>query len=274
VNGSNSARVTINGLTAGGKRFASSRMTMAAFGLLLITVAGPVAWPQDPKPDSKWKWNISAGYSHLSIDPHLPRDLRFHENHPDDTFLVGSPGETDLKNVVVDTFDIEAGFAYEPMFRNFDILASYVAKIPVQESGRLERQQANDPRPPAIGSFIYSQLNQASVGHVFRPGIGLKFRLSEKLRLWLEAQGLVDFGRWDMTFEKGWSRYDMDQPAITSKATGFYLSPKGRVVLGTKKWSLYLLAGYAQIRFNHDIPNLESHTAYGHDLGFGARFAF
>lgn len=213
---------------------------------------------------------LGIGYSRARTDPKLPRDLKNHDNHPDDAiFLTGSPGTTDLRNADINAVELEVGLAYRLGFRNFAVIAMYVPKIPISSSGRLEIQQINDPRPPAMGSFIYSQFGDVGVGHAARTGLAFAVRLSEGSDWWLETQGLVDLGRWDMTFQKGWSRFGRDQPAIVSEATGFEISPQVRVALATGAWSLYAAGTYSQIRFDHGLAHLETHTGSGLKFGLG-----
>lgn len=220
----------------------------------------------------KMGFNFSLGYSRLSMDPNLPRDLQIHTNHPDDEFPAGSPGNTDLDYIQLDSLELEIGPSFRLGKRNMALFAFYVAKIPFSKVGRDERQQENDPRPPAGGSYIYTKLADTSIGHIFRSGLGAAFCISEYQGFWLEIQCLFDVGKWDMDFEKGWTRYGQDESEWSSKASGFFFSPKGKISLSTDRWSIFFSVGSAQISFDHSHPNLETHAGRGYEISLGGRF--
>jgi hypothetical protein len=254
----------------------SSRAVLSCGSLSLVLVClsclPAAAQSGGPYYAKKWNWQFGAGYSHLTLDPNLPRDLINHENHPDDTpFLTGNPGTTDLQAVTMNVIEIEAGMAFRPAYRSFAVIAEYVLKANSTASGRLERQQINDPRPAAQGSFIYTQLDSAPVSHGIRTGVSAAMLLSPAAGRWIEVQGLVDLARRDMTFEKGWSRFGKDQPALVSTARGFEMSPKLRVALAMGPLAIFGSVTYTQIRFSHDSASLESHQGTGLALGFGAK---
>lgn len=217
-------------------------------------------------------FNFSLGYSRLSMDPNPPRDFQIHANHPDDEFLTGSPGSTDLDYIQLDSLELEIGPSFRLGKRNMALFALYVAKIPFSKVGREERQQENDPRPPSEGSYIYTKLADANIGHIFRSGLGVAFRISEYQNFWLEIRCLFDVGKWDMDFDKGWSRYGRDESEWRSEASGFFFSPKGKISLSMDRWSIFFSVGSAQISFDHPHPNLEAHRGKGYEISLGGRF--
>jgi hypothetical protein len=246
------------------------------YGVVLATFVPAVAFAQPERPlYPRVGLNVGVAYEHVSLDPDLPRDLINHETHPDDAaFLFGSPGTTDLERIDIDAVQMQIGIAYRLGFRNLAWTVSYAPEVPVAWDGREEQQQINDPRPPAMGSFIYTKLQDVGISHVITTGLGFAFRLSEGQDWWLETQGLVSVGRWDMTFEKGWSRFGQDQPAITSQATGIDLSPKFVVSLRTSGYGFDVGVSYRRLRFHHSATNLEDHTAQGLSFSLGGRVSF
>jgi len=228
--------------------------------------------PEPPLFYKKVGFNFSLGYSRLSMDPNLPRDLQIHVNHPDDEFLTGSPGNTDLDYIQLDSLELEIGPSFRLGKRNMALFALYVAKIPFSKVGREERQQENDLRPPSEGSYIYTKLVDAKIGHIFRSGLGLAFPISENQNFWLEIRCLFDVGKWDMDFDKGWTRYGRDESEWNSEASGFFFSPKGKISLSMDRWSIFFSVGSAQISFDHPHPNLETHRGKGYEISLGARF--
>lgn len=250
------------------ERRAGTRSTAALAALVIV--AGV---PQDADAQSFWQrvnFLFGAGYLRVSMDPELPRDLINHQSHPEDAFLTGSPGVTDLQEITVNAAEIETGLAYRPTDANFALIFEYVLKVDISSSGRLEKQQENDSRQPAMGSFIYSQLTDVKPGHALRTGAAGAWRLSERRDLWLEVRGLVDIGRWDMTFEKGWSRHGSDQAAIISTASGFEVSPRARFAFVTDIWAFHATAAFTQIAFSHELVHLEPHDAAAFSIAFGA----
>jgi hypothetical protein len=214
------------------------------------------------------------GYAPLSADVELPRDLRIHANHRDDTFLTGDPGETSLDRLGLNAIDFDLGLRYRLGYRNVAFLVHYTAKAPVGTSGRAERQQANDPRPPAEGSYVYTKLAKVHVGHVVGAGLALAVPVSSAQGFWLEFQGVVEIGRWNMDFEKGWTRFGQDEAEVVSAATGLYLLPRLGLSFGTRKWALFVTGGPARITLDHDVQRLANHTATGFEIKLGTRVAF
>jgi hypothetical protein len=253
-------------------------MARALFLTALVSGQGlipRIVWAQPPIGPFYGKtlnWVFGVTYERIRIDPNLPRDLRVHDNHPEDAaFLTGSAGETDLDSIEINAIGLEAGVAYRLGYRSLALIGAYVPKIAVTSSGRLEMQQANDQRAAAIGSYVYSQLDGSSVAHAVRTGLGAAFRLSDSRDRWLEIQGLVDVGRWDMTFEKGWTRFGRDQAALSSEATGVEISPRLRVSMFAGVWAIQGYVAYTQIQFSHQAAHLEHHVGTGLSLGFGGR---
>lgn len=251
-----------------GERTASIRAT--AVVLCLIGAPG-ISTAQPPEPlYPKWSANVGLGYARLSLDPNPPRDLRLHENHRDDFFLVGSPGETDLERFVVQALEVQLGFAYRLGLRNLALTFDYVPHLLGQVDGRLEQRQANDPRPPANSSFVYSTVRDVGVRHAVRTGLALAAQLSRDDDWWFEVRMSVDAGRHDATFEKGWSRFGRDEPAITSTARGIEISPGGKVSIRTSRWSAFGGASYTHITYSHELAHLEDHSAKGWGISLGA----
>ncbi len=240
--------------------------------LYLLEAWGIIPRPEPPLFYKKVGFNFSLGYSWLSMDPNLPRDLQIHINHPDDELLTGSPGNTDLDDIQLNSLELEIGPSFRLGKSNMALFAFYVAKIPFSKAGREERQQENDPRPPAEGSYIYTKLADASIGHIFRSGLGAAFCISESQNFWLEIRCLFDVGKWDMDFDNGWTRYGRDESEWSSEASGFFFSPIGKISLSTDRWSIFFSVGSAQISFNHPHPNLETHTGKGIEISLGGRF--
>ena len=219
-------------------------------------------------------FNFSLGYSRLSMNPNLPRDFQIHANHPDDEFPTGSPGNTDLDRIQLDSLELEIGPSFRLGKSNMALFAFYVAKIPFSKVGRDERQQENDPRPPSEGSYIYTKLADTGIGHIFRSGLGAAFQISEYSDSWLEIQCLFEVGKWDMDFEKGWTRFGRDEAEWRSEASGFFFSPKGKMSLSTDRWSIFFSLGSTQINFDHPHPHLETHACRVYEVALGGRFIF
>ena len=216
---------------------------------------------------------FGVSYSSFNIDLELPRDLVIHQNHPDDAvFLTGSPGTTDLTGLDVAAVEAEIGVAFRLGYRNLAWLLSYSPKSPLSESGRLEIQQVNDPRPPGNGSFIYTAVTDVETAHAIRTGLMFARRLDVGQGLWLQTHLLLDVGTWDMTFEKGWTRFGSDQAAITASGSGDLLVPMLRFALSTDQWSIQVGVGVPQIDFSHDLAFVENHTADGLVWSFGGAF--
>jgi hypothetical protein len=257
------------------------RMTMwreAVFRLLSCVAAVLVCCPAHGVAQSLYDGtsvNVGARYVRNVFDPKLPRDLVNHENHRDDAlFLFGSPGTTVLGEIHVNTVQLQFGVAHPLGYSNVAFLANYIAEVPVSFDGRVEQQQANDTRPPASGSFIYTMLDDVSTAHLASTGLGFAARLSEGENIWLETQALLVFGKWDMTFEKGWSRFGRDETAIRSKASGFEFSPKVVIGIRNARVGADAALAYRQLRFRHDAESLEDHTARGLSMSFGGRVSF
>lgn len=231
-----------------------------------------VSRAEEPVPISfykKYNFLVDVGYSRLSTDLNLPRDLRIHRNHADDVeILSGYAGDTDLDRLQMDMMEIAAGIAVRPEFLNIALISQLVAKWPVRLDARLERQQENDPRPPSNASYIYTKAEDARMLLALRLGLGGAVLLSDH-DWWLEIRGLVDVGKTRLNFEKGWTRNGADEFETRSEADGWFFSPNISVGVGTRKWLLKLGGGYAQIAFNHSDTRMVNHTGKGFELHFG-----
>ena len=82
-------------------------------------------------------------------------------------------------------------------------------------------------------------------------GIGVCLASLGKRRLVATGGAVCRVRTMTVTFEKGSSRFGRDQTAITSRATGFDLSPRLNIILRTSRWSVYLGAKYVRIQFSH-----------------------
>ncbi len=115
-------------------------------------------------------WYIDAGISYFMMDPNLHRDLTTHSTHPDDqSFMSGSPGNTELDDVDITFLNLEVGYA-RPITTvqvdyRWELGFSYVLKIPFSESGPEDKQNENDTRPATEGSFIYTALSEVALQH-------------------------------------------------------------------------------------------------------------
>jgi len=222
-------------------------------------------------------WSADFGYSALPLGfaaVDIPRDLRIHANHPDDPFLTGDAGQTLLERVSTGTIDLAGGITYRPGDVNVALVVSYVAKIPIQKEGRAERQQANDTRPPAYGSYIYTKLADISVAHAVRSGVAFAIPVSRRRGWWLELQGLLDLGRWPMGFEKGWTRFGRDEAETGSGAGGFYVARRLKAALGTPKTAFFVAAAHGQVALHYDDVRLANHTGAGFELTLGTQLRF
>ncbi|NQT93258.1 MAG: hypothetical protein HQ559_10890, partial [Lentisphaerae bacterium] len=237
------------------------------------------------EPDGYTKmFSTRAGISHFWFNPGLPRDLVNHDTHRDDApFLEGYTGSTPLRWAAITSLDLilEASYPFTSSGRDL-VFAEYCAKIPIQAQGREERQQANDDRPPEIGSFIYTQINGARPAH--EAGIGLAFnsvRQEDRAAtdFYWEWRPSVRLGYWAMEFEKGWNRHAKDEMATRSSAKGVSLSPRLDVAVGANTdthvaFVASLGVAYRIINMEYEAVNLDEGTATGWELDgtVGIRF--
>ncbi len=217
---------------------------------------------------------LRSGYADATLDPDLPRNLQFHGNHPDDSFLRGDPGRTPLDAVRMAGLVGEVGLARRLGNRSIAVIASYAVFAPLSKSGRFERQQANDPRPAAHASFVYTRVAKALTAHALRAGLGVGFIAPRTKLVGVEVQALLSVGRASATFEKGWSRFGRDAAERTSTGSGLLLEPLVRVAVKSGRWSMYAAVARPSVRFSHADPDLEDHTGSGTAISFGARLSF
>lgn len=212
---------------------------------------------------------VEIGHAQLRTSLALPRDLRIHRDHVEDTLPPGDPGQTDLDHLEIDTLELAVGFAHRPEFLNLALIGQAVASLPTRLEARLERQQANDSRPPATASYIYTEAKNAGPRLALRLGLGGAILLSDQ-DWWLELRGVVDLGRTTLAFEKGWTRGGADEFETRSRASALYVSPGLRASVGTRRWLVTLGASAAQLTFHHrDDTRLIDHTARGREWTFG-----
>jgi hypothetical protein len=213
----------------------------------------------------------ALSYSRFGLGLDLPRDLTYHSNHPDDWFLSGDPGSTELSRAWVDAVEAEGGIRYRLGAAGLGATLSYAMRIPLATTGRSERQQANDPRPPNLGTFIYSTVRDVGVSHALRAGLEWSRPTRSASRGWVEFEVLLELDRWTATVEKGWSRYGLDQAELTSKATGYALGPTARLRIGKGALAFQLAASLPHLVLSFAQPQLQSSSASG--FGFSAGFS-
>lgn len=224
------------------------------------------------------QFTLSAGYTGLRINPALPRSLTAHDsNHIDDVryppFLMGFAGSTPLDRVSSHLSEIEAGVARRHTDGSIGFIGAYAIDFPISSRGRFEIQQVNDTRPSSLGSFVYSQVVRVGPAHAFRTGFSLH---PQKWRTrGIEVHGFFNLGIWDMTFEKGWSRFATDQPEFTAEVRGVELSPRGRLSFVKSGYSFHISGGWTLIRFGYESAvGLPSHNASGWSVGTGVGTRF
>jgi hypothetical protein len=211
---------------------------------------------------------FAASYAFTWLNAHLPVALQSHENNLEDVikfpFLSGFPGLTPIERAFLQTVEVEGGAIYYPRDGHLGVVAEYVAHVPTRWNSRFQTKQINDPRPATMGSFIYSDITERSVGQAFRTGIS--WRATESSAL--EWQGLIDVGRWDMTFQAGRQRFGNDEPELTASAVGHEYSPRLRLSIARQPITVQITAGLTIISFGYD-SSLESHRAVGFSLSGG-----
>jgi len=109
------------------------------------------------------------------------------------------------------------------------------------------RQQASDPRPGAVGSFVFTQVNPGIVGLI--PSAGLEANLG-KLRLTAEVG--FPYQRWE--FRSGHDRWGRWQTVQSGSWTGLGIRYGGAL-------------GY---RFNHSLDLFAAAFYESYDTSFGA----
>lgn len=221
------------------------------------------------------RWHVDAQVSLFQLDPRLPRDLIMHSTHVEDQlFMTGSPGTTDLNKVDITFLDLSVGYLWpikSQVSYGWDWGVSYVLKIPFSHEGREEIQNANDVRPPTEGSFIYTTITNVEMQH----------EAGACLTYWWATGGLhyaitpsVYFGYWQMSFEKGWDRFGLDQAEQSSDASGISISPQIEVSIGTSNLKLSLSAAYRAINLEYDTAVLGSSVAQGFEVGGSVGWKF
>ncbi|HBA85926.1 MAG TPA: hypothetical protein DCZ95_17725 [Verrucomicrobia bacterium] len=213
-------------------------------------------------------WRMDAGMSYLQLDPHLPRDLTLHTTHLDDRpFMSGSPGQTDLCKVDVSFLNLLFGYTWplesQPQY-GWSWGVAYVLKVPIKEDGREEIQNENDIRPSTQGSFIYTKVSSVKPQH--EVGINLNaWRTLGGLRYMLTPRIYV--GYWQLSFEKGWTRFGSDEMEQSSDAKGFGISPQIEGSVGTSAFKLGVFAAYRAMDLEYDTSVLGSSVAQGLEIG-------
>ncbi len=246
--------------------------SIAVAGVLCALALG-ANWVQAEEGEPEWF--IDAGISYFQMDPSLPRDLTIHNTHVDDRpFMTGSPGDTDLSKVDMTFLNLSLGYIWpleSQVTYGWDWGVSYVLKIPLEEDGREEKQNENDPRPPTEGSFIYTTITDVQPQH--EVGVNLSYWwASGELRYSITPS--VYIGYWQMAFEKGWDRFGQDQAEQASDAKGFSISPQIEVSIGTPSLKLAVSAAYRAIDLEYDTSALGSSVAQGIEIGGAVGWRF
>ena len=133
-----------------------------------------------------------------------------HRDNPGDPFLSGGAGTTSVDGISHFAF---LGFRYQtPPFGknwslNFDVGG-------LMGGRRDDHQNADDPRPAANGSFVYSEDHFGVLG-----GVGLSYNLNRwSLGVQAEADGIF--------IDNGWDRFNQDQSEKKRLDWLFSVGPK------------------------------------------------
>lgn len=256
-----------------GLRVAGRTDADGIYYMVPINLADGLMGPPPPPP-GLWHLTFSGGYSFLKLNPNLPRELTAHDqNHPQDInnppLLKGFAGSTPLDRVMSNLVEFEGGVTRRDEDSAAGLLLEGVVKVPLTSNGRFEIQQVNDTRDPSIGSFIYTKLQHVA------PAFGGRIGVSLRPVSWRGRQLTVfgDIVAWNMTFEKGWSRFAADQQEVIAQATGVEVSPKARLSFERKGYALHLTGGATLIHFGYDTtPAVPSHWGTGVSIGGGVTF--
>lgn len=244
---------------------------------LALVAAGwsATAFGAEPPPGPPgWLFNVEVSY--LNLDPNLPRDLVMHNTHPDDrAFMSGSPGDTMLDKVEVTFLDLSLertwGIAKQSD-HGWEWGIGYTLKVPIDEKGRVEKQNENDPRPPTEGSFIYTEMAEINPAH--EVGVSLRYWWAGSRRLISAITPHLAVGYWQMAFEKGWDRFGRDEAELRSDAKGFGFAPGLNLSTGTKELRLTLHGAYRFIDLEYDTDALGNEVAQGWEVGAGIGWHF
>ena len=146
--------------------------------------------------------SVTVGYQQWSLATPI---VFQHTTHPDDSFLIGSPGTTQVDSASALFFDIEGSKrsgAFEPYFgAGLDL---YVSKKDMH-------QNDNDPRPAANGAFVYSKV--APFGAHVNAGVRI-FPVKTSGFFLDAALSGATFG-----VESGWDRYSKEQVERKTNST-------------------------------------------------------
>jgi hypothetical protein len=186
-------------------------------------------------------------------------------------FLRGFAGSTPLDRVTAHLLELEVGGARREDDSTTGLLLEFAAKLPLKNDGRSQIQQVNDTRDPSIGSFIYTKVEHISPA--FGARVGVSYHPASWRSRGTELLVFGDFGAWNMTFEKGWSRFAADQPEVTAQATGIETSPRARLSFARKGYTLHVTGGVILIHFTYDaVTGLPAHWSTGVSIGGGVTF--
>ncbi|MBI4918148.1 MAG: caspase family protein [Acidobacteria bacterium] len=224
---------------------------------------------QKPSPEKRRLLSTGVGLSYLRFNPHLPRDLKDHETHTlDQPFMSGSAGTTDLASVSVIFLDLSVKREWE-ISPDWSWGVQYTLKIPASASGRAEKQNENDNRPPTSGSFIYTEVSGFKPAH--EVGVSL-------LRSWPSGPVTYSLGaglqvsHWATSFEKGWHRGGADEKALAADASGWGFSPLAVGSISLSGIDLSLSAAYCAINLDYGTAALGSAVADGWEIGAAAAY--
>jgi hypothetical protein len=174
---------------------ASASIFVIGLALLIPTTASAEGLLQAGSQDG---WGVTFGYAGMKFDG--SGSAFVHSTHTDDvSFLgAGSAGKTDLGDEPLDFGSI--GFRYQRKLMENVIFNAEVGWM--GGDARDEKQNINDPRPAANGSFIYSKLENAVY-----VGVGLSYDVPNVKGLYIGA----DVQATALFIEHGWDRFGSDQ---------------------------------------------------------------
>jgi len=160
---------------------------------------------------SEQHFRAILGYKTLTLTDHAFT----HDTHPNDSFLPaaatpGSAGTTDIGSGLLNFLSLGVGYQRrlsESLSFNLDVGALF-------GDNRSRRQNANDTRPAANASFIYSEANLGAFATM-----GMSYYIGQ-LSLGVEAQYAA------LMVDAGWDRYGSDELQTRTYQYQFSAGPK------------------------------------------------
>ncbi len=181
-------------------------LTSAIVAMVLATASITVNAQNTSLNDPEHGWGCIGGYRGYD----LGNKSFSHKNNPGDSFLSGDAGTTEIDGI---SSYLLIGFRYQtaPIAKSWTMNFDMGGLIGGQ---RDQRQNANDSRPPANGSFIYSQDRFGIMG-----GVGLSYNVN-RWSFGVQVEGAGIF------VGNGWNRYNKDQSENTKLVGQFSAGPK------------------------------------------------